>query len=79
MGADFMSNTYTQYIGFTTSPFAVVMWAKKEQEMQLVCKTVCYDEDDVQNALARQQQGMFKQLTPTVYYVNATEIVEKAS
>ena len=47
--------------------------------MQLVCKTICYDEDEVQNALARQNQGYFKQLTPTVHYVGVAEVSEKVS
>ncbi|KFL44575.1 hypothetical protein CH76_01860 [Lysinibacillus sp. BF-4] len=72
-----MHSTYVQCVGFTTSPFAIVIW--KMPDMQLVCKTICYDEDEVQNALARQHQGFFKQLTPTVHYVGVAEISEKVS
>lgn len=74
-----MCNTYVQCVGFTTSPFAIVIWKKPEQAMQLVCKTICYDEDEVQNALDRQNQGYFKQLTPTVHYVGVAEVSEKVS
>lgn len=74
-----MCNTYVQHVGFTTSPFAIVIWKKPEQAMQLACKTICYDEDEVQNALARQNQGCFKQLTPTVHYIGEAELSQKVS
>ena len=74
-----MRSTYVQRVGVTTTPFAIVIW--KMPDMQLACKTICYDENEVQNTLSRQHQGFFKQLVPTVHYVEVavSDISEKVS
>jgi len=53
-------------------PYAVIMWTKDEEP---IAKTICYNQGDVDRALARHadQGDWYSQFTPMVHGVDSDE------
>lgn len=54
-------------------PYAVIMWVKGEEP---IAKTICYNQDDVNRALARHADkcDWYSQFTPMVHGVDGDEV-----
>lgn len=61
-----MKKSYVQRIGFGVTPYAVVIWKKDDEAKS---KTICYDEQALQDALAKQAvpNSFYSQFEPHVY------------
>lgn len=55
------------YLGFGVTPFAVIIWRDGDEAKS---KTICYDELEVQVALAMHTDpnGFYHKFQPNVYY-----------
>lgn len=67
-----MNQTFVERLGFDVTPYAVIIWRDGDEAKS---KTICYDELEVQVALAMHAdpKGFYHQYEPRVYYTAQTE------
>lgn len=60
------------FLGFTTQPYAIVVWNFKQNQS----KTICYSEADLQDALARYHTpgDLYFQVPHNVHYYHKQTI-----